>query len=351
MTSERPAVLLAFDERVRQNYIDEADLARLKGLADWDWFPCSGGGIYSGNEDPAAAQALADRLAQVDALVVCHGCPVVDETVLQQAPRLRLIGELEGDRFASRIDLPAAWNRGLRTVDTTNGSSYPVAEWALGLILVSLRNAGQHFRRIIGGQKQLPHDSDPGYLNGELFGKRVGLIGCGHIGRRLIKFLRPFETDIWVHDPYLPGEMADALDFNLTSLENVLGQCHVVVCLAPQTPSTEGLLGTQELAHLRPGAVLVNVSRGKVIDSDALMARLEQGDIVAGLDVFDPEPFGDHPITQLDNVFLTPHIAGVVAASYPRFFNLMVDELERFFNGHTTLFDLTDRSRANRQGD
>ena len=350
MTADRPSALLAFDERVRHNYIDEADLERLTALADWDWFPCSGGGIYTSNEDPAAARALTQRLEGVDALVVCHGCPVVDEAVLQGAPQLKLIGELEGDRFASRIDLKAAWARGIGTVDTTNGSSYPVAEWALGLILISLRNAGQHFRRIIGRLDKLPQDQNPGFANGELVGKRVGLIGCGHIGRRLIKFLRPFEVDIWVHDPYLPGEMADALNFNLTSLENVLSQCDVVVCLAPHTPGTEGMLGRRQLALIRSGAVLVNVSRGKIIDSAALVERLKEGDIVAGLDVFDPEPFGDHEITELDNVFLTPHIAGVTAACYPRFFSLMVDELERFFNGHATLFDLTDRSRSNRQG-
>ena len=71
---------------------------------------------------------------------------------MEAAPQLKIIGDLEGDRFASRIDLETAWARNIRTVDVTNGSSYPVSEWALGLILVSMRNAGAHFRRIISGQ-------------------------------------------------------------------------------------------------------------------------------------------------------------------------------------------------------
>jgi phosphoglycerate dehydrogenase-like enzyme len=257
---------------------------------------------------------------------------------------------MEADRFAARVAVEAAWERGIRTVDTTNGSSYPVAEWALALILISLRNAGALFRRIIAGNYGKTYD-DQGYLRGELVGKRVGLIGCGHIGRRLIKYLKPFDVEIWVYDPYLPKEMADALGFLLTSLDNLLSQSDVIVCLAPITPRTHRMIGQRELDLIRPGAVLVNVSRGAIIDPDALIARLKRGDIVAGLDVFDPEPVPpDSEILHLPNVFLSPHIAGVTAQSYPRFFKLMVDELDRFFHGHQTLFDLTPRTMANRRG-
>ena len=240
-------------------------------------------------------------------------------------------------------------------MDTTNGSSYPVAEWALALIIISLRNAGAYFRQIIAGNPRSPAHDDPGFLHGDLTGKRVGLIGCGHIGRRLIELLRPFEVEIWVYDPYLAREMADAVGFLKTSLDNVMSQCDAVVCLAPHTPRTERMIGQHELELMKSGAVLVNVSRGKVIDSDALVARLKRGDIVAGLDVFDPEvsepgAYGNHAIIHLPNVFLSPHIAGVTAASYPRFFKLMVDELDRFLHGHETLFDLTPRTIANRRG-
>ncbi len=77
-------------------------------------------------------------------------------------------------------------------------------------------------------------------IPGSLMGKRVGLIGCGHMGRRLIKLLRPFDVEIWVHDPYLPPEMAEALGFLQTSLDNLLSRCDVVVCLVPLTPGTKG---------------------------------------------------------------------------------------------------------------
>ncbi len=350
MTTARPTILLACNQWVRDNYLAAADIERLEAFARWEWFPCQGGGIYESNADPEAITQLCARMRHIDGLIVCHGAPTISETILDAAPKLKFIGELEGDRFASRIDLEAAWARGIRAVDTTNGSSYPVAEWALGLILVALRNAGAQFRRIIAGQTKV----DPEALHqsrGMLAGKRVGLIGGGHMGRRLIKLLRPFEGEIWVHDPYLPREMAEALGFLQTSLDNVMTHCDVIVCLAPLTPKTKGLIGQRELDLIPAGRVLVNVSRGPVIDSAALVARLKRGDICAGLDVFDPEPIPpDNEIIQLPNVFLSPHIGYYTGDQHPHFFNLMVDELDRFFHGHETWFDLTPRSLANRRG-
>ena len=207
---------------------------------------------------------------------------------MDAAPNLKVIGELEGDRFAYRIDVESAWERGIRTVDTTQGSSYPVAEWALALILISLRNAGASFRSILAGEAPVATDNEFGYVHGELTGKRVGLIGCGHIGRRLVKYLRPFEVDIRVYDPYLASEIPDAIGVVKTSLENVLSKSDVIVCLAPLTPATEGMIGRRELDMIPSNSALVNVSRGAIVDSEALVARLKRGDIVAGLDVFEP---------------------------------------------------------------
>lgn len=350
MPDDRLNVLIACDERVRHRYLPPEQIARLEQFADWSWFACEGGGIYSVNEDPEVINNLKDSLISVDSLVVCHGAPRIDAGIMDHARGLKFIGELEGDRFAARIDLEEAWERDIRVVDTTNGSSYPVAEWALALTLIAMRNAGKLFRRLIAGEtgKDI---SEIDRMGGILTGKRVGLIGCGHMGRRLIKLLRPFECDIWVYDPYLPREMAEVLDFVQTSLENVLTECDAVVCMAPLTPGTRGMLGRRELDMIPSGVALVNVSRGPIIDSAALIDRLRRGDITAGLDVFDPEPIPpDSEILQLPNVFITPHFSGRTGDEYPHFFQFMVDELDRFYHGHETYFDLTPRSQANRRG-
>ncbi len=351
--STKPKILFAFDQQVWDGYIDPAELARLEAFADWQWVPCQGGGrstFARATDDPTTSAALREQIGTADALIVCHGAPYIDETILDAAPNLRLIGEMEGDRFAGRIDLDAAWARDIRTIDVTNGSSYPVSEWALGLILLSMRNAGAHFRRIINGDTT----RDPelrAQMPGRLTGKRVGLIGCGHMGRLLLKLLRPFNVDVWVYDPYLPRELAEALGFTQTSLDNLLAGCDVSVSLAPLTPGTKGLIGQRELDLIPSGAVFINVSRGAVVDSAALIARLKRGDIIAGLDVFDPEPIpAESEIIHLPNVFLSPHVGAHTGDPYRPFFALVVDELARFLQGHETHYDLTPRVQANRKG-
>ena len=352
MTADtHPRALIVCSREVRDLSFLAQDLERLAGVAEWEWLELEGGETFGANEDAGTIEQLIAKVGDVDAVVVSHGSPRISAEVMDAAPKLKIIGELEGDRFAYRIDVEAAWARGIRTVDTTHGSSYPVAEWALGLILISLRNAGESFRNILAGDTAKPARDDFGFVHGELTGKRVGLIGCGHIGRRLVKLLEPFEVEVRVYDPYLASEMPDAIGVVKTSLEQVLSKSDVIVCLAPQTPATEGMIGRQELDLIPSNAVFVNVSRGLVVDSEALIARLKRGDIVAGLDVFDPEPIPpDSEIIGLPNVFLSPHIAGVTLASRHRFVSLMVDELERFFGGEEPLYELTPRSMANRRG-
>lgn len=355
--SPRPRVLVCCNTTVREQYVVGEGLARLERLADWEWLPSEGEStrrdLWGGpSEDAADIERLRGKIGDgFDALIVCHGAPFIDGAVLDAGPRVRLIGELEGDRFANRIDVEAADAHGVRVVDTTHGSSLPVAEWALGLMLIGLRNAGAHFRVLTAGQEFQRNVEDPGFRIGELTGRRVGLIGLGHIGRRLIELLEPFRCPIVVYDPYVSKEVALAMRVSLAPLEAVLAGSEVVVCTAPLTPRTRGMLGAPQLALLQPDSVFVNVSRGAIVDSQALIDRARVGDIRISLDVFDPEPIPvGSPIRDLPNVFLSPHIAGVTAACRPRFFSFMVDELERFFAGHETLYDITHRTLANRRG-
>jgi phosphoglycerate dehydrogenase-like enzyme len=347
MTGHRPRVGLACSEPVFRAYIDPADLARLDAHADFTYEPFDLGGENFGPvpRDQAAEAALGRFAASLDILVVCHGSPYVSDEVLDQAAQLSLLGELEGDRFGYRFSVPAATARGIRIAETTHGSSWPTAEWALALALISLRNAGGWFRRIVAHEPAFPDGirprAGPGYDGAELSGKRVGMIGFGHLARRLTELLRPFRVAIVAFDPYAPRDLGEAYGVSFGPLSVVMQQ-DVVFCLLPLTPATARMIGTGELDLLRPGSAFVNVSRGAVVDSDALIARLQRGDVVAGLDVFDPEPMpADSPIVDLPNVFLSPHIAGVTEESRRRFFELMVDEIIRHLSGLEPLTELT----------
>jgi phosphoglycerate dehydrogenase-like enzyme len=342
----RKQVGLACNEDVRRRYIDGADVSRLAEVADLSFraFSVASDARGSPLRDVAAQAALRDFARELDVLIVAHGAPFVGSEVLDGAPSLSLLGDLEGDRFGYRVDVAAAQTRGVLVVDTSHGSSYPTAEWALGLGLLGLRNAGVLFRKAIAHQPFfVPWEqrSGVGYRGAELAGKRVGMIGFGHVARHLVGLLRPFQVSVRVFDPFARRELAEPYGVEFGALGTIL-HSDVVFVLVPHTPSTEGMLGAAELGRLRPGSVLVNVSRGKVIDAAALTERLAEGDVIACLDVTDPEPLPLHsPLLDLPNVIITPHIAGVTEESRRRFFALMVDECLRHFEGFEPWAQLT----------
>ena len=123
------------------------------------------------------------------------------------------------------------------------------------------------------------------------------MIACGHVGRRLLELLEPFHCEVLVYDPHAPAVLAEIYELTLTSLDNVMSSSDVVICLAPLTSETRGLIGREQVEAMRAGTVFVNVSRGPVVQTAPLVERLERGDIIACLDVFDPEPIPmDHVV-------------------------------------------------------
>ncbi len=356
MNQIKPKIGLASNKNVKENYLTKDNLNRINKKFDFRWgqFDEESSWDEPPNTNQKVKKKFANFCKDLDGLIVCHGSPLVDEEVLKVAKNLKFIGELEGDRFSQRIDLEASFKKNINVVDTTHGSSYPVAEWALALSIVGLKNGGYHFRKMINGEISFPDNdrtNDPGFIMGELWERKVGLIGCGHIGRRLLSFLKPFNTENYVYDPYLNRDIADIYQFTQTSLEYIMSNMEVIICLAPLTPKTEGMIGEKELNLIQPGSILVNVSRGAIIKTDALIKRLNKKDIIASLDVFDPEPVPvDSPIRKMENVFLSPHVAGVTKKCQPRFFSIMIEELERFFSGHKTKYNLSDFTISNRKG-
>jgi phosphoglycerate dehydrogenase-like enzyme len=270
--------------------------------------------------------------------------PPLTRAVLSAAPALELVS-MRCDRFGHGIDLEAAWERGIRVVDTDNiASAPPVAEWVLALTLLCLRNAASLYRQMMAGDETWADAGNAGFTGGELTGKRVGLIGCGHVGQRLIELLAPFRVDLRVCDPYMAAATADRLGIERAGLDDVLRHAEILVVQVPLTPKTTHLIGERELALLGRGKILVNCSRGRVLDQAALIRRLEAGDLIAGLDVFDPEPLPrDSPLRRLPNAFLTPHVAWHTPESRARQFACAAREVERYFRGEPLEYELTPR--------
>ena len=223
----------------------------------------------------------------------------------------------------------------------------------LGLILIGLRSAGYHFRKIIDNQYWQPSNEKDNIIfqNEELTEKKIGFIGFGYIAKKLCEYLEPFNTKISVYDPYVPKNIINKLGYSKIELNQIFSENDVVVCLAPLTPSTKKMISLKHFNLLRDGAVFVNVSRGQIVNTKDMIFALQNKNITACLDVFDPEPIPiNSKIRKLPNVFLSPHIAGTTKRSRTRFFEEMVDEIYRHFLGKKTLHNITLSTIKNRRG-
>ena len=165
--------------------------------------------------------------------------------------------------------------------------------------------------------------------------QRILIIGYGHIGQAIEQRLDGFEvasvTRVARHARTGPPEVRP-----IEEMHRLLPQADVTFLITPHTPQTEGMIGAAELALLPNGALLVNVARGKLVDTDALVAELETGRIRAALDVTDPEPLPpDHPLWRQPGVLISPHVGGASSAFFPRADRLMAAQLNRFMAGQS----------------
>jgi phosphoglycerate dehydrogenase-like enzyme len=169
----------------------------------------------------------------------------------------------------------------------------------------------------------------------ELLGKTLGIVGLGHIGVEVAKRARAFDMNLLYYDVVEPPEdVSSELRLTRVELDELLATSDVVSVHVPLFPSTRGLIGREQLRLLKPNAILVNTSRGPVVDNAAVAEAANEGRIVAGIDVFDPEPPpADHPLRGASNVVLSPHVAGTTRESVLRMMGAAFENLKRFAAG------------------
>ncbi|NUS25173.1 MAG: hydroxyacid dehydrogenase [Streptomyces sp.] len=275
--------------------------------------------------DPVAA----DALARAEVLVTGWGCPPLDADVLAAAPRLRTVLHAAGSVRSLVGD--ALWERGITVSSAVTGNALPVAEYTLAMILLAGKDTFTHRERF-RTTHAYPTPTETARTGN--VGRRVGVIGASRVGRRLLELLRPFDFTVLLHDPYVSAGDAAALGAQLVSLEDLLRHSDIVSLHAPDIPETYRMLDGQRLALIRDGGVLINTSRGALVDPDALADELVSGRLHAVLDVTEPEPLpAGSPLYRLPNVFLTPHIAGSLGNELERLGRIVVEELERLGAG------------------
>lgn len=282
----KPVVLLF--EPIHQDAIDllrkEAEVRMAKGLSESE---------------------LLDQVADVEAIII-RANGRVSRRVMEAAPKLRVVGR--HGTGVEAIDREAADQLGITVVNTPEANVESVAEHALGMMIALAKRMMEADRALRAGDWQARYR-----LTGhELHGKTLGVLGFGRIGTRLAEIAcLSLQMEVLYYDQVAYPESEAKLGAKRLELTPLLERADVISVHVPLLQSTTHLLGEEAFRAMKPTCLLINTSRGPVVDQSALIAALQAGQIAgAGLDVFDPEPLpADHPLLQLENVVLSPHMA------------------------------------------
>ena len=267
----------------------EEGLAILRGAAVVD------------DRSGCAREELIGAIADCQALIVRSGT-LVDRELIESAPLLRVIGRAGAG--VDNIDLDAASERGIIVLNAAGGNTVAAAELALALLLSLSRHLAEANASLRSGEWKRS-----AFVGAELRGKTAGIVGLGQVGAAVARRLQAMEMRTVAFDPFVSEERARSVGVELLGLSDLLAQSDVVTLHSSASPGAPPLLGERELGAMKPGALLVNTARGRLIDEAALLSSLDAGRIGgAALDVFAQEPAQDNPLVQHPRVLATPHL-------------------------------------------
>lgn len=294
-----------------------ADFSALKGRVEFHVF----------TDNVADTDELVDRLAHFEIVVAMRERTRFDAERLARLPNLKLL-ITTGMRNAS-IDVAEAKRRGI-TVCGTDGFSGSTAELAWGLLLGLMRHIPTEYENFrAGGPWQLT-------IGRDLRGLTLGVLGLGTLGKRVCAYGKAFGMNVlgWSRSN-TPEKSAELGIGYAPDLDAVLMQSDVVSIHIPLNASTRGLIGATQFARMKQGAVLLNTSRGPIVDEAALLEALNGGQLSgAGVDVFDLEPLpADHPFRTAKNLIATPHLGYVTQNSYRAYFTGVAEDIAAWLDG------------------
>ncbi|MGH3510506.1 MAG: D-2-hydroxyacid dehydrogenase family protein [Nocardioidaceae bacterium] len=292
-----------------------ADWSRVLARADVDVF----------RDHVADPAALTTRLAPYDGVVLMRERTALPASVIEALPNLKLV--VTTGRRNPAIDLEALSGRGV-VVCNTESPANSTSELTWALILGLSRHLVEEVTSVREGGWQTTLGSD-------LAGRTLGIVGLGRIGAQVATVGRAFGMTVLAWSRSLTPERAAQVGATAVSLDDVLSGSDIVTVHVVLSDSTRGLLGQRELALMRPGALLVNTSRGPIVDTVALVRGLDTGRLGgAALDVFEEEPLPpDHPLRTAPRALITPHIGYVTEGVYRVFFEQAVEDIEAFLDG------------------
>jgi D-3-phosphoglycerate dehydrogenase len=249
---------------------------------------------------------LPTALADADALVV-RSAVQVDDALMEHAPKLRVVGR--AGVGVDNIDASAATRRGIVVMNTPGANAVAVAELTIGLMLALARKLPAANSTMHAGKWE-----KKSLQGAELRGKTLGILGLGRIGLEVARRAKGFGLEIIGSDPFVSAAVARENGIKLVTLDELIAGSDYITLHVGLTPQTAGVINAKSLAAMKKGVRIINCARGELIEDAALVEALKSGQVAgAALDVFVSEPAKNTPYGDLDNVILTPHIAGSTA--------------------------------------
>ncbi len=299
-----------------------------RGAADWSQLQSRAEVVFFADAFADADDAAA-KLQDFDIVLSMRERTPLPGSLINRLPKLRMLG-MTGARNLS-LDTPACTARGV-VVCNTQGGSYndsATAELALGLLISAARGlaVGDAVIRSGGFQMGVP-------VGIGLAGKTLGVIGLGKLGGYMTTYCRALRMNVIAWSQNLTAEKAEAVGARLVSKDELMATSDAISIHMVLSDRSRGLIGAADIAKMKPGTILVNTSRGPIIDEAAMLTALHAGRIVAALDVYDREPLpADHPLRSAPNTMLSPHLGYCVKETWDGFYPQMIENALGFMEG------------------
>ncbi|WP_428492361.1 D-2-hydroxyacid dehydrogenase family protein [Rhodopila sp.] len=297
------------------------------GAADWTPLQRRAEVVFFADAFADADDAAA-KLADFDIVLSMRERTPLPAALINRLPKLRMLG-MTGARNAS-LDTAACTARGI-PVCSTQGGQYndsATAELALGLLIAAARGlaVGDAMIRAGGFQMGVP-------VGIGLAGKTLGVIGLGRLGGYMAAYGRALRMNVIAWSPNLTAEKAAAASARLVSKDELMATADAISIHMVLSERSRGLLGAADIARMKHRAILVNTSRGPIVDEAAMLRALHEGNIVAALDVYDREPLPpDHPLRKAPNTVLSPHLGYCVQETWDGFYPQMIENALAFMD-------------------
>lgn len=277
-------------------------------------------------------EGLLEHLRDADVLITTPFWPVyVTKEMLGEASELKLI--LTAGVGSDHVDLGEAAERGITVAEITGSNTASVAEHAVMQVLALVHNFVPAYKDVVDGGWSIGEIAASSH---DLEKKTVGIYGAGQIGRLVASRLKPFDVETLYYKRSRLGTTEELfLCIRYATLDEMVEECDVIVVASPLTPETEGLFDRETLFAMKRGAHLVNIARGAIVETDALVEALEEGHLggYAG-DVWDPQPAPpDHPWRTMPNHAMTPHVSGTTLEAQKRYASGVRESLLSFLEG------------------